>query len=112
MRLRVILLSDTQGPSFRHRLARGLLDRIGQRTATAGIALGLETAASLEDWLAAQPEETDWIVQRPTAAELTPMPRDLGAAVENPWLERMRRNAGLGTMAGGDLAPAGRRALA
>lgn len=77
VRLRVILLNDEQGPQFRHRLVRGLLDRIGRRAATVGIELKIENAVSLEDWLSVQPDEIDWIVQRPCAAELAATPYGL-----------------------------------
>ncbi|RWR52378.1 hypothetical protein EOW65_02020 [Sinirhodobacter ferrireducens] len=112
MRLRVILLDDEQGPQFRHRLARGLLDRIGRRTAAEGLALAVESAASLEAWLAAEPAETDWIVQRPAATENIQAPPSPPSVAETAWFERMQRDTGLGTTSGREPAAAGQRALA
>lgn len=112
VRLRVILLNDEQGPQFRHRLARGLLDRISRRAAAEGIALVLESADSLEAWLAAEPAETDWIVQRPAATESSPAPPGPPPVAETAWFERMQRDTGLGSTSGREPAATGRRALA
>lgn len=81
-RLRVVQLSEDEGPLYRHRLVRALLDRIGQRAATEGITLTRESAATLEDWLVAQPPDSDWSVERPSTAECAPLPGALPHALE------------------------------